>query len=40
MECAKDNGTQNCDIKKICNIFQQRYHIVRVATSINDKCQI
>ena len=26
VKCAKVNGTQNCNIKKICNIFQQRYH--------------
>ena len=26
VKCAKFNGTQNCNIKKICNILQQRYH--------------
>ena len=26
VKCAKGNGTQNCNIKKIYNIFQQRFH--------------
>ena len=26
VECAKVNRTPNGNIKKICNIFQQRYH--------------
>ena len=26
VKCAKANRTQNCNIKKICNIFQKRYH--------------
>ena len=26
VKCAKANRTQNCNIKKIFNIFQKRYH--------------
>ena len=39
VECAKVNGTQNSNIKKYVT-YSNKDIIVRVATSINDKCQI
>ena len=40
VKCAEVNGTQNCNRKKKYVTYSNKDIIVRVANSINDKCQI